>query len=133
MKAEDLYQEIILDHYRNPHNYGLLPEKNSEAADTNPLCGDAIAMQIRINGDRIDDVRFTGAGCAISQASASMLTDHVKGKSIEKVKEISKSDIVEMLGGIELGHVRIKCAMLPLKVMKTAVYSYYGKKFDEDL
>jgi len=133
MASEELYQEIILDHYRNPQNYGTLREANAEASDVNPLCGDVISMTLKINGEKIEDVRFTGAGCAISQAAASMLTDYIKGKSLEKVKELSREEIIQMLGGINLGHVRIKCAMLPLKVLKTAVYSYYGKNFDEEL
>lgn len=133
MTAEELYQEIILDHYRNPQNYGTLREANAEASDVNPLCGDVISMTLKINGEKIEDVRFTGAGCAISQATASMLTEEIKGKSLEEIKELSREEIIRMLGGISLGHVRIKCAMLPLKVAKMAVYSYYGKKYEEEL
>ncbi|MBI2579072.1 MAG: SUF system NifU family Fe-S cluster assembly protein [Candidatus Aenigmarchaeota archaeon] len=133
MTADELYQEIILDHYRHPHNYGILEDKNAEASDVNPLCGDAVSMTLKINGNAVKDIRFSGAGCAISQAAASMLTDAVKSKTIEEVKNLSRDDVTNMLGGMQLGHVRIKCAMLPLKVLKMAVYSYYGKKFEEEL
>lgn len=133
MTSEELYQEIILEHYRKPHNYGTLEDADTEASDVNPLCGDAIAMTLKINGGTIKDVKFSGAGCAISQATASMLTENIKGKPLEEVKNIDRNFIVNMLGGINLGHVRIKCAMLPLKVLKMAVYSYYGRKFDEEL
>ncbi len=133
MSSEELYQEIILDHYRHPQNYGRIENPSAEAADTNPLCGDAISMTLRINDNKIEDVKFSGAGCAISQAAASMLTEAIKGKTLDEVKGMTKINVVEMFGGINFGHVRIKCAMLPLKVMKMAVYSYYGKKFDEEL
>lgn len=130
---EEMYQEIILDHYRHPQNYGSVSGANASASDVNPLCGDAVSMTLKINGDKIHEIKFSGAGCAISQAAASMLTESVKGKNLDKVRELSRNDVVEMLGGIQLGHVRIKCAVLPLKVLKTAVYSYYGKKFEEEL
>lgn len=130
---EDLYQEIILDHYRNPHNYGVLENADAKASDTNPLCGDAISMSLRISGNRIEEIKFSGAGCAISQSAASMLTDSAKGMRLEEINAMGRDFVINLLGGMQLGHVRIKCAMLPLKVLKTAVYSYYGRKFDEEL
>lgn len=133
MSSEEMYQEIILDHYRRPQNYGTLEGANAAASDVNPLCGDAVSMTLKISGGRIEDIRFSGAGCAISQAAASMLTENVKGKNLEEVKKIDRDFVIKMLGGVQLGHVRIKCAMLPLKVLKTAVYSHYGRKFDEEL
>jgi nitrogen fixation NifU-like protein len=119
---DDLYREIILDHYRNPRNKGTLENPTHAFQDDNPLCGDRIRMELKVNGAGvIEQVRFDGEGCAISQASASMLTEMVLGKSLEEVKAISKQDILDALG-IQLGPVRIKCALLSLKVLKGAIY-----------
>lgn len=129
--SSEIYQEIILDHYRKPRNYGVLERPTMKFHDANPLCGDMIEMNLKLNGSNmIDDIRFTGRGCAISQASASMLTELVKGKTIDDIKNMTKEDVVKMLG-IELGPVRIKCALLSLKVLKMAVYSYLGSKLSE--
>lgn len=121
-----VYSEIILDYYRHPRNKGTLDHPHIKAKDSNPLCGDIIEMQLEIDGnDSVKDVRFNGQGCAISQASASMLTELVKGKSLNEVRAISKEDILSLIGG-QLSAVRLKCALLSLKVLKTGVYGYIG-------
>lgn len=125
----DMYQEIILDHYRNPHNKGEMKDATVRAHDYNPLCGDEIAMYLKINSNKITDVRFSGKGCAISQASASMLTDFVKGKTLDNIKKLGRDDVLKMLG-IEISAVRLKCALLSLKVLKVATYDYMGKGKD---
>lgn len=118
---DDLYRELILDHYQHPHNHGALPDATNSFEDTNPLCGDRIRMELKIENGVIVDVKFTGKGCAISQASASMLTDEVKGKSLEELHKIDKQTVLDLLG-IPLGPSRIKCALLPLKVIKAGAY-----------
>ncbi len=118
---EDLYREIILDHYENPRNYGELPDADISYEDDNPLCGDRIRMDLKVQDGRIVDVRFSGKGCAISQASASMLTEQIKGATVEEARRLTRDDVLEMLG-IPLGPARIKCALLSLKVLKAALY-----------
>jgi nitrogen fixation NifU-like protein len=119
---EDLYREYILDHYQNPRNYGTLDDPDISYEDDNPLCGDVIRIDIKLDDqDRISQVAFSGEGCAISQASASMLTEEIVGKTLDELKQISKDDILDMLG-IQLGPVRIKCALLSLKVLKAGAY-----------
>ncbi len=119
----DLYREQILDHYRNPRNHGTLEPHDASFEDTNPLCGDRIRIDLRIEGDRIEDIRFSGRGCAISQASASMLTEMVKGHTIEEVRALTKDDLLDELG-IPISPARIKCALLGLKVLKASAYGY---------
>lgn len=121
---DDLYKELILDHYQHPHNHGTLPDATNSYEDSNPLCGDKIRMELKIENGVIADVKFTGKGCAISQASASMLTDEIKGKSLEDIKHIDKQVVLDLLG-IPLGPSRIKCALLPLKVMKASAYGIH--------
>jgi nitrogen fixation NifU-like protein len=129
---EDLYRENILDHYQNPRNYGTLDSPDISYQDDNPLCGDVIRIDIKLDAqDRVSEVAFSGEGCAISQASASMLTEEVLGKTLDEVKQISKDDILEMLG-IQLGPVRIKCALLSLKVLKAGVYGLTDWTGEED-
>ena len=121
-----VYSEIILDYYRHPRNKGTLDHAQISAKDSNPLCGDIIEMQLELDkNNSVKDVRFNGQGCAISQASASMLTEIVKGKTIDDVRKISKDEILSLIGG-QLSAVRLKCALLSLKVLKTGVYSYLG-------
>jgi len=129
---DEMYREIILDYYRNPRNKGHIHGANVESKDTNTLCGDVIEITANIENDKIKEVKFEGRGCAISQASASMLTEFLEGKTVEEVSKLQKSDIENMLGGIELSHARIKCALLSLKVAKMGVYSYIGKKMTAD-
>ena len=121
-----IYSEIILDYYRYPRNKGTLDHPQIHARDSNPLCGDVVEMQIELDEkNSVKDVKFNGQGCAISQASASMLTELVKGKSLEDVRKISKEDILSLIGG-QLTAVRLKCALLSLKVLKTGIYDYIG-------
>ncbi|MDV3277641.1 MAG: SUF system NifU family Fe-S cluster assembly protein [Nitrososphaerales archaeon] len=132
MSSADIYKEIILDYYRNPRNFGSLEPHDIEAHDTNPLCGDEVTMQIKVGeGNKIEQIRFTGKGCAISLASSSMLTELAKGKPLEWVKQLSKENVLEMLGNPELGPSRIKCALLGMKVLKTGAYGYLGAKFED--
>ncbi len=130
--TSDIYKEIILDYYRNPRNSGELENPDVKAKDWNPLCGDVIEMQLKLNGDKVEDVRFRGQGCAISQASASMLTEFIKGKTIEEIKNLEKKDMLELLG-IDPGPTRVKCALLGLKVLKTGVYAYAGMAITEEV
>jgi len=119
---EDLYREIIIDHYKNPQYRGRLDPNDIHFEDDNPLCGDHIEITLRIDpSGKVTDGRFDGKGCAISQASADLLIESIIGKSLDQVKELTKQDILDLLG-IELGPVRLKCALLPLKVLKAGVY-----------
>jgi nitrogen fixation NifU-like protein len=131
--SSDFYRELILDYYRNPRNFGKLDPHDIDARDTNPLCGDEIEMQIKVSADKdkIEEIKFIGKGCAISLASASMLTEMAKGKPLEWVKSLSRDDIQKMLGTSDLGPARIKCAMLSVKVLKTGVYGYMGAHYTE--
>ena len=131
--SSDFYRELILDYYRNPRNFGKLDPHDIDARDTNPLCGDEIEMQIKVSPekDTIQEIKFFGKGCAISQASASMLTEMAKGKPLEWVKGLSRDDIQKMLGTSDLGPARIKCAMLSVKVLKTGVYTFLGAQYEE--
>jgi nitrogen fixation NifU-like protein len=116
----DIYKETILDHYRHPRNYGDLPGANAHAKDANNLCGDVIEMQVRVNANMINDVRFRGEGCAISIATASMLAEFSKGKTVQEVKKLGKDDLIKLLGA-DPGPARIECALLALGVLKAAI------------
>jgi nitrogen fixation protein NifU and related proteins len=116
---DDFYRDFILDHYRNPRNYGHLENPVVYAEDLNPLCGDQIRFEFDIDGGVVRDVRFSGKGCAISQASASMLTESLKGMRLEDVARLSKDVILENVG-IGISPTRMKCAMLGLRVAKSA-------------
>jgi nitrogen fixation NifU-like protein len=129
--AENMYADVILDYYRNPRNYGSIKNADARASDVNPLCGDEIEISLKIEKNKIADIKFSGHGCAISQASASMLTEVIKGKTLDEIKALGKDDVLGLLG-IEISHVRIKCALLGLKVLKLVVYSYLGQKMDEE-
>ena len=128
----DVYRETLLDHYRHPRNYGDLPGANARARESNVLCGDVLEMQLRLNGGKIEDVKFRGEGCAISLASASMLTEFSKGKSISEIKGLGKKDIIGLLGA-DPGPMRIECALLGLKAMKMAIYAHSGIKMPKEL
>ncbi|HUO42330.1 MAG TPA: SUF system NifU family Fe-S cluster assembly protein [Methylomirabilota bacterium] len=130
--SSDIYKDIILDYYRHPRNFGDLPEPDVRSKDSNPLCGDVIEMQLKIRDGKIDDLRFKGRGCAISQASASMLTELAKGKTLDEIKVLSKEDVLNMLG-IDPGPTRIKCALLGLKVIKIGVYGYLGQTITDEV
>ena len=131
--SEDLYKEIILDYYKNPRNFGTLENPDMKAMDTNPLCGDELEMQIKLGeSNKIADIRFNGKGCAISMASASLLTEMVQGKNIDDARKFKKEELLGAMGTPNLGPVRIKCALLPLKVLKLAIYSSLGKELEGD-
>jgi len=119
--TDSLYRESILDHNRNPRNKGTLEPADFTYEDVNPLCGDEIRMDLRTDGERITEVRFSGRGCAISQAAASMLTEMVEGRALEEVKAISREDLLDELG-VPISPARMKCAMLGLKVLKAGIY-----------
>lgn len=127
-----MYKEIILDYYKNPRNRGTLDSPQSTSRDSNPLCGDVVEMQLKFSDGKVSEIKFNGDGCAISQASASMLTEIVMGKTIDDVRKIDKSVLLDNLGSPNLGAVRIKCALLPLKVMKSALYQYLGENLPSD-
>ena len=130
--SSDIYKDIILDYYRHPRNFGDLSDPDVRAKDSNPLCGDVIEMQLRIKDGKVDDLRFKGRGCAISQASASMLTELAKGKTLDEIKALGKGDVLSMLG-IDPGPTRIKCALLGLKVIKLGVYGYLGQAVTDEV
>ncbi|RPI82533.1 MAG: SUF system NifU family Fe-S cluster assembly protein [Chloroflexi bacterium] len=119
---DDLYREVIVDRYKNPIYRGTLDPHDISFEDDNPLCGDHIRIDVRVDANNIvTDARFDGHGCAISQASADLLMETILGKSLDEVKELTKDDILDMLG-LELGPVRLKCALLSLKVLKAGAY-----------
>lgn len=131
MSFDDLFRQNILEHYQNPRNFGTLEQPDISAEDSNPLCGDEIRIDLRVKDGVIEDVRFSGKGCSISRAAASMLTEEIRGKTLDEVKRIGKDDVLEMLG-IELGPVRLKCALLALKTLKVGVYGVRGWPGDEE-
>lgn len=115
-----IYQEIILDHYHSPHNFGDLPGATNTSYIENVSCGDKITLKALIKNNKIVDIKFTGVGCAISTASASMLTDFAKGKSVSDLKKMNTSSMLELLG-IELSPNRLKCALIPLEALNKLV------------
>jgi nitrogen fixation NifU-like protein len=122
MHMDDLYRELIIERYKNPLYRGELNPHDITFEDDNPLCGDHIRIDLRLGADgRVSEAAFQGHGCAISQASADLLVESVQGKTLEEIKAIGKEQLLEMLG-IELGPVRLKCALLSLKVLKAGVY-----------
>ena len=116
-----LYRENILDHYRYPRNYGKLEDADITYHDSNPLCGDEITLYLKVNDGRVVDARFEGHGCAISRASSSMMTEEIIGRTLDELKGWTKEDILDLLG-IEVGPVRLKCALLSLKALKAGVW-----------
>jgi nitrogen fixation NifU-like protein len=116
-----MYREYILDHYKNPRNFGRLEGADISHEENNPLCGDVVGMDLKLEDGVIEDVRFHGRGCAISQASASLLTERLKGMSLEDARKIGKDDVLEELG-IDISPARLKCALLSLKVLKVGAY-----------
>jgi nitrogen fixation NifU-like protein len=129
---DQLYRELILDHYKNPRNHGLLEPADAQAEGQNPLCGDEVSVSVRLGeGGVIEDVGFEGRGCAISQAATSMLTDLVKGKTADEVASLPKEALLDELG-IPLTPVRLKCAILGLGVLKLALHKAKGTPLPEE-
>ena len=118
---DELYRENILDHYKHPRNRGTLEKPDITYEDANPLCGDQLRIDIKVEDGKIAQIRHSGHGCSISQAAASMLCERMEGRPLEEVKQLTRDDVLEMLG-IELGPVRLKCALLALKTLKAGVY-----------
>jgi nitrogen fixation NifU-like protein len=129
---EQLYRELILDHYKNPRNHGLVEGADAVAEGQNPLCGDEVTVSVRFgDGDVIEDVGFEGRGCAISQAATSMLTDLVRGRSAQEVASMPKEELLDEVG-IPLTPVRLKCAILGLGVLKVALHRAKGTPLPEE-
>ncbi len=124
---DDLYRDYILEHYRRPHNFGVLDGATVSQEGSNPLCGDRLTLQLRVADGQIAGVGFTGRGCAISQASASLLTDEIKGKPLAAARAMSSQDVLDLLG-IEISPARMKCAMLSLETLQGALASVNGSK-----
>lgn len=118
---EQLYREAILDHYKHPRHKGHLADPDIHYHDTNPFCGDEVTIELKVVDGVVSEVAFDGRGCAISQASASMMMEEILGQKVEDLKAWGKEDILEMLG-IEIGPVRMKCALLPLKALKAGLW-----------
>lgn len=128
---DDLYRQYILEHYREPRNHGRLEQPDVHVAETNPLCGDRIEMDLRLDGDRVAEVRFDGRGCAISQASASMLTEKIEGATLDDLRALRPNDIFEMLG-VEIGPARQRCALLSLRVLHEGIGGPYTGRYDPE-
>ncbi len=124
---EDLYREEIIDHYQNPRNFGKMAAADISYHDYNPVCGDEVEVQLKIGHGKVNEAMFTGKGCAISQAAASMLTEEVKGKSIKVIVTMTKDDMLKIVR-INPGPVRIKCAMLALRALQKGIVQYEAKK-----
>ncbi|MEK6590450.1 MAG: Fe-S cluster assembly sulfur transfer protein SufU [Nitrospinota bacterium] len=118
---ETILMEFILDHFKNPRNYGILDPSDISHEEGNPSCGDVIRMDLKIKDNLVEDVKFSGKGCTISQAGASILTEMIKGQNLDEIKKISKDDMLSAIG-IHLSPIRLKCGLLPLKVLKAGVY-----------
>ena len=128
---DDFYRENILDHYKNPRNHGHIDDPSAIAEGVNPLCGDELAIELKVEDGIVTDVRYNGRGCAISQAAASMLSDAVKGKPVEDLAEIGKDDVLDELG-IPLSPIRLKCAMLSVGVLKVALNQLTGEPLPQE-
>lgn len=118
---DELYREVILDHYKHPSNFGHLSDANGKYRDSNTNCGDTIEMEVKVDEGKVKDVRFTGVGCAVCIASASLLTESVKGKPVGDVLSMGEKDVLSLLGLSYITPERGKCAMLPLKVLKMSI------------
>ena len=130
---EDLYREVILDHYKNPRGHGVIEGADAQAEGLNPLCGDEVAIYVAFgeDGETIDEVKFSGRGCAISQAATSMLMEMVEGRTATEIGELSKDELLEEIG-IPLTPVRLKCAILGLGVLKVALHKSKGTPLPDE-
>lgn len=133
MDSRDIYHEMIVDYSRNPVNFGRLEDPDVTYHDANPLCGDSIDMALKIDDSVISDIKFHGHGCAICMACSSVLTEITKGKTLDDARNISKHDVLGELGLERLQAVRIKCALLPLKTLKFALYKYITEHMAEHM
>ena len=125
---DDLYRDEILEHYREPHNFGTLERPDASHEGNNPLCGDRITMMLSLSADgTVSDVAFSGRGCAISQASASLLTDEIRGRKVADIEAMRNQDILDLLG-IEISPARLKCALLSLDTMQHALRDRNGEE-----
>jgi nitrogen fixation NifU-like protein len=131
---ESLYREVILDHYKNPRGHGVIEHADAEAEGQNPLCGDEVSIYVAFaeDGETIDDVKFSGRGCAISQAATSMLMEMAKGRTAEQVATLDKDELLAEIG-VPLTPVRLKCAMLGLTTLKVALHKAKGTPLPEGL
>jgi nitrogen fixation protein NifU and related proteins len=131
---ESLYREVILDHYKNPRGHGVIEDADAEAEGQNPLCGDEVSVYVAFgeDGRTIDDVKFSGRGCAISQAATSMLMEMTKGRTAEEVASLDKDELLAEIG-VPLTPVRLKCAMLGLTTLKVALHKAKGTPLPEGL
>ena len=129
MGGSDMYRQQILDHYKNPRNYGKLEDPTFTHVGENPMCGDTIEIDVRLDDDEevIQNLAFRGDGCAISQAAASMLTEMLVGNTIEELNEMDRDDMIEMLG-VDISPMRVKCAVLAEKVAQDGAEIYFGEK-----
>ena len=134
MTDETLYREIILDHYKNPRGHGVIEDADASAEGQNPLCGDEVSIYVAFgeDGQTIDDVKFSGRGCAISQAATSMLMEMTKGRTAEQVAALDKDELLAEIG-VPLTPVRLKCAMLGLTTLKVALHKAKGTPLPEGL
>lgn len=123
--------DFIIEHYKNPQNYGHLENPDIVHEEGNPSCGDQIRIELKIDNNRISDVRFSGKGCAISQAAASILTEEIKGKTLDEVKQFDKQKMLDLLG-IEVSAMRLKCALLALKVLKVGIYGIQNWREEDE-
>ncbi len=125
--ADDMYREVILDHYKNPRGHGVIEDADARAEGLNPLCGDEVTIYVQFDedGETIDEVKFSGRGCAISQASTSMLMEMVKGRKVDEIAALPKEELLEEIG-IPLTPIRLKCALLGLGVLKVALHRAKG-------
>lgn len=129
----DLYRELILEHAKHPHNAGTLEAPDVSHEEHNPLCGDRVRIDLKVKNGAIADVRWSGRGCAISQASASLLTDELKGMAVEQAKQFPKEELLELIGiPLEKNPVRIKCALLSLKALKAGLYGVQALDLDAE-
>jgi nitrogen fixation NifU-like protein len=131
---ESLYREVILDHYKNPRGHGIIDGADAEAEGQNPLCGDEVSIYVTFgeDGETIDDVKFSGRGCAISQAATSMLMEMTKGRTAQQVAELDKDELLAEIG-VPLTPVRLKCAVLGLTTLKVALHKAKGTPLPEGL
>ncbi len=130
---EDLYREVILDHYKNPRGHGVIDDADAQAEGVNPLCGDEVAIYVAFgeDGETIEEVKFSGRGCAISQAATSMLMEMVEGRTATEIGELSKDELLEEIG-IPLTPIRLKCALLGLGVLKVALHRSKGTPLPDE-